>query len=112
MSLLDKKTAGDAVKLVIFIVVTTLATGLLAVTIGNLSFRDSKEYRAVFSDATGVVSGDDVRIAGVKVGNVQEIEIFDKTKAIVTFDVAGTTQLSESTFAAIRYRNLVGQRYI
>lgn len=112
MSLLDKRTAGDAVKLVIFIVVTTLATGLLAVTIGNLSFSDSKEYKAVFSDATGVVGGDDVRIAGVKVGNVQEIEIFDKTRAIVTFDVAASTQLSESTLAAIRYRNLVGQRYI
>ena len=62
MSLLDRRTAGDAVKLVIFIVVTTLATGLLAVTIGNISFGDAKEYKAVFSDATGVVNGDEVGI--------------------------------------------------
>ncbi|HET9858396.1 MAG TPA: MlaD family protein [Nocardioidaceae bacterium] len=112
MSLLDRRTAGDAVKLVIFIVVTTLATGLLAVTIGNISFGDAKEYKAVFSDATGVVNGDDVRIAGVKVGNVHDIEIFDRNKAVVTFEVDADAQLTASTVAAIRYRNLVGQRYI
>ena len=112
MKMLDKRTAGDAVRLVIFIVVTTLATGLLAVTIGNLTFGESKEYRAVFSDVTGVVNGDDIRIAGVKVGSVGEIEIHQKNKAIVTFDVDSETQLTASTFAAIRYRNLVGQRYI
>ena len=72
MKLLDKKTAGDAVRLLIFILVTTIATGFLVVTIGNISFAASKQYKAVFSDATGVVKGDDVRVAGVKVGNVAE----------------------------------------
>ena len=36
MKLLDKRTAGDLIKLLIFIVVTTLATGVLVVTIGNI----------------------------------------------------------------------------
>ena len=112
MKMLDKRTTGDAVKLVIFIVVTTLATSVLVVTIGNLSFGETKQYKAVFSDATGVVNGDDVRIAGVKVGNVQDIDIFEKNKAIVTFKADADAQLSASTFAAVRYRNLVGQRYI
>jgi phospholipid/cholesterol/gamma-HCH transport system substrate-binding protein len=112
MSLLDKRTAFDAVKLLIFIVVTTLATGVLAVTIGNITFGDSVEYKAVFTDATGVVGGDDVRIAGVKVGTVEDIEIYRRNKALVTFTVDEAAQLSQSTFAAIRYRNLVGQRYI
>ncbi len=112
MSLLDKRTASDAVKLVIFIVVTTVATSLLVVTIGNVSFSETKEYKAVFSDATGVVKGDDVRIAGVKVGTVKDIEIHDEDQALVTFDVATDSQLTASTKAAIRYRNLVGQRYI
>ena len=112
MSLLDKRTTGDAIKLVIFIVVTTLATSLLVITIGNLSFGETKQFKAVFSDATGVVNGDDVRIAGVKVGNVEEIEIHDKTKAIITFKLDATSQITESTLATVRYRNLVGQRYI
>jgi phospholipid/cholesterol/gamma-HCH transport system substrate-binding protein len=112
MSLLDKKTAVDATKLLIFILVTTIATGFLVVTIGNLSFASTKEYHAVFSDATGVVKGDDVRIAGVKVGNVENVEVVGRTKALVSFKVEEDQPVTASTFAAIRYRNLVGQRYI
>ncbi len=112
MKLLDKKTAGDLVRLVIFIVITTLATGVLVLTIGNTSFSPKNEYRAEFVDATGVVSGDDVRIAGVKVGTVKEIDIVDRTRAVVTFTVDESTSLNESTNANIRFRNLIGQRYI
>ena len=112
MSLLDKKTTGDLVKLLIFMVITTLATGLLVLTIGNISFGGTRDYRAEFVDATGVVEGDDVRIAGVKVGVVTGVEIVDRTRAMVSFKVDEDTPLSEATNASIRYRNLVGQRYI
>ena len=112
MKLLDKRTTGDLTKLLVFIVVTTLATSVLVITIGNLSFSDKTEYKAEFVDATGVVKGDDVRIAGVKVGSVKDVEIVDRARALVTFDVEESTSISEATHAAIRYRNLVGQRYI
>ena len=112
MKVLDKRTASDLTKLLIFIVITTLATGVLVITIGNLTFGGSKEYKAEFVDATGVVKGDDVRIAGVKVGTVKDIEIVDRTRAMVTFSVQDDTALSKATNANIRYRNLVGQRYI
>ena len=112
MKMLDKRTTGDLVKLVIFIVVTTLATSVLAIIIGNITFGSSKEYKAEFVDATGVVKGDDVRIAGVKVGVVKSIDIVDQTRAMVTFTVQSDTSLSKATHASIRYRNLVGQRYI
>jgi len=96
----------------IFILVTTMATGVLVVLIGNLSFTKTDDYKAVFSDATGVVKGDDIRIAGVKVGTVKKVEIADRTRALVTFSVQDTTALSKATRADIRYRNLVGQRYV
>jgi phospholipid/cholesterol/gamma-HCH transport system substrate-binding protein len=112
MARLDKRTTNDLVKLLIFIVVTTLATSVLVATIGNLSFTGKKEYQAEFVDATGVVKGDDVRIAGVKVGSVDDIKVVDRNRALVTFTVEEGTELNESTHAAIRYRNLVGQRYL
>ena len=37
--LLDKKTSIDLVKLVVFIVVTSLASAVLVVTIGNITVR-------------------------------------------------------------------------
>jgi phospholipid/cholesterol/gamma-HCH transport system substrate-binding protein len=112
MKALDRRTTGDLVKLLVFMIVTTLATGVLVVTIGNLDFGTTREYRAEFTDATGVVKGDDIRIAGVKVGTVKNVEIADRTRALVTFSVQDTTSLSRATRADIRYRNLVGQRYI
>jgi phospholipid/cholesterol/gamma-HCH transport system substrate-binding protein len=112
MKMLDKKTRSDAVKLVIFMVVTTMATGVLVMLIGNLNFEKSREYKAIFSDATGVVKGDDIRVAGVKVGSVKNVEIVDRTRARVTFTVRNATDVTRSSTATIRYRNLVGQRYI
>ena len=60
-----------------------------------------------------MVKGDDVRIAGVKVGNVKSVEIVNRTQALVELRRSTTdSTLTESTHATIRYRNLVGQRYI
>jgi len=112
MKLLDAKTTVDAVKLTVFMVVTSLATGLLVITIGNVTFGDSTEYKAVFSDVTGLNTGDDVRISGVRVGSVKSIDIYERSDAIVTFDVDSDSELNQATNATIRYRNLVGQRYI
>lgn len=112
MRLLDKKTSGDAVRLLIFIIVTSLATGVLAITIGNFTFQKSDKYSAVFTDATGLTKGDDIRIAGVRVGNVKDVQIVDRDKARVTFTVAHSATVTKSSTATIRFRNLIGQRYI
>jgi len=112
VKLLDAKTTADLTKLLVFVVVTTLATGVLVVTIGNLTFGGATTYRAVFTDATGVVDGDDVRVAGVKVGTVEDVEVTDRTRALVTFSVDDETTVTEATHATINYRNLVGQRYL
>lgn len=109
---LDKASSAAAVKLIVFMIVTILATSVLVVTIGNLSFGEKTEYKAVFSDATGLLNGDDVRIAGVRVGSVTDIEVVDRDKALVSFDVSTSAPLTTATLANIRYRNLVGQRYV
>jgi phospholipid/cholesterol/gamma-HCH transport system substrate-binding protein len=112
VSVLDKQTRGALVKLIIFILVTSLSTGVLVVLIGNISFQSTRDYKAVFSDATGVVKGDDIRIAGVKVGSVKKVEIVDRTRALVSFNVADSSIVTKSSTVTIRYRNLVGQRYL
>ena len=106
------KTTSALVKLVVFAVITLLATGTLAATIGNFRFGGSDHYEAVFTDVTGLTKGDDVRIAGVRVGEVSSVKVYKRTLAEVGFSVEKGRQLSRSTTALIRYRNLVGQRYI
>ena len=108
---LDKESFAALIKLLIFLTVAGGATIVLALLLTNGSFADRNQYRAVFSDVTGVVKGDDVRIAGVAVGSVRSVEIVDRDKAIVVFGVNKDTPLTENTNVQIRFRNLVGQRY-
>lgn len=109
---LDKATSVALVKLMIFILVTSLATGILVVLIGNLDFSSKRDYKAEFTDVTGLVKGDDVRIAGVKVGSVSGVTVLGADRARVEFTVENASTLTRSSHASIRYRNLVGQRYI
>ena len=110
------KTASAGVKLLVFAVVTVLATSVLALTIANIGLGETKTYKAIFTDVTGVEKGDDVRIAGVRVGEIKRIDVNQegdaKPTAKLTFTVDKDQRLSTSVHAALRYRNLVGQRYL
>lgn len=112
MKLFDKPTTSATVKLAVFCVVTAVATALLAATIGNITFDRKTSYKAVFSDVTGLNKGDDIRIAGVRIGQVDRIELHDTNYARVSFSVDADQVLARSTRATIRYRNLAGNRYI
>jgi phospholipid/cholesterol/gamma-HCH transport system substrate-binding protein len=100
------------VKLAIFAVVTVAATAVLAVSIANLDLSSTKTYKARFTDATLLLPGDDVRIAGVRVGQVTDVGIVDRKQAEVTFSVSSDRELPRSVEAQIKFRNLVGQRYV
>lgn len=112
----NKQTLTAGLKLLAFVAVTSLLTGLLAVTIANVRFVDSREYGAIFSDATGLLEGDEVRVAGVRMGQVTGVELYKGSLAKVTFTVDRSgpfvSGLPKGTLAQIRYRNLVGQRYL
>ncbi|WP_433615068.1 MCE family protein [Dactylosporangium sp. CA-139114] len=101
----------DLLKLGAFATVTILLTALLAQTLGAFSGGGTR-YRARFADVTGLLAGDDVRIAGVKVGEVSDIRVADNRVAEVAFTVDDDIPLTTSVRATIRYRNLVGQRYV
>jgi phospholipid/cholesterol/gamma-HCH transport system substrate-binding protein len=108
----SRAVVSPLIKFTVFATVTILATAVLAATIGNFSFAPTTTYRAVFSDVTGVVTGDDVRIAGVRVGAVTGISIKDRTEAELTFTVSSDHPLYTSTHAELRWRDLVGERYL
>ncbi|MFF4571939.1 MCE family protein [Streptomyces sp. NPDC001410] len=107
-----RQTAAPLLKFSLFALVTIAATALLAATIVNVSFIPKDTYHAVFTDVTGLEEGDDIRVAGVRVGEVEGIRIKDRTLAEVTFTVTADRPLLTSSHAVVRYRNLVGQRYI
>jgi phospholipid/cholesterol/gamma-HCH transport system substrate-binding protein len=109
-------------KLVAFLLVTTMATYVLAATITNAGFGKTVSYHGLFHDATGLLVGDDVRVSGVRVGTIKGIKLVREPGtpapatapfvADVTFSVAVDRPLTTWTVAKLRFRNLVGQRYL
>ncbi|CAM5680211.1 Phospholipid/cholesterol/gamma-HCH transport system substrate-binding protein OS=Streptomyces violarus OX=67380 GN=FHS41_003183 PE=4 SV=1 [Streptomyces violarus] len=73
---------------------------------------DATTYKARFTDATGLILGDSVRIAGVEVGQVESVRVADRRVAEVTFGVRKGRTLPASVTASIKYLNMVGQRYV
>ena len=106
------KTSAALVKLIVFMVVTSFLTFTLATTIGNIGFGGRTSYNAVFGDVTGLLPGNEIRIAGVRVGQVDEIELDDRALAVVKFSLDDDRKIPESSIARLRYRNIVGERYI
>ncbi|MFD0817987.1 MCE family protein [Micromonospora zhanjiangensis] len=103
--------ARPLTKLIVFATVTVLLTAVLGQTLGSFG-GGGTGYRARFTDVTGLLVGDDVRIAGVRVGKVTGIRVADGTQAEVSFTVDEDVPLTSTVLAKIRYRNLVGQRYV
>lgn len=105
-------TGPAAIKFAIFTVVTLLATALLALTIGNITFQKTVSYKALFTDATNLNAGDEVRFAGVQVGSISGVKLVSGTEALVSFTAQKVVPMTTTTTATIRYRNLIGQRYL
>lgn len=107
-----RSIAAPLTKLTTFVVVTVVFTAILGLSIANVDASTTNTYTARFTDATMLNPGDDVRIAGVRVGQVADVRIVDRRQAEVEFEVDEGRRLPAGVTAAIRFRNLVGQRYI
>ena len=107
---------GTVARLTLFIALCLFFTALLAFSIGNVNYRDPLDrntYRvsAVFDDVTGLLPNDNVKIAGVAIGKVDGIRLVDG-RAKVTMKLRKGYRVPSDTEAAIRWRNLLGQRYV
>jgi phospholipid/cholesterol/gamma-HCH transport system substrate-binding protein len=93
-------------------VVCSLALLLLLVnTMMNGLGADSRSFDAQFTDVSGLRVGDDVKVAGVRVGRVERIEVADGG-AEVGFELSDDQPLLDTTEVVMRYQNLLGQRYL
>lgn len=106
---------GPLLKSLVFVVVTVLATTVLGLGVaggGAGSDSGARTYKALFTDVTGLMDGDSVRISGVPVGEVTDVRVVHRRTAQVTFTVREDRTLPRSTTAAVKYLNMVGQRYV
>lgn len=103
----------DATRLGVFLAVCLLGVFGLFAVFGQMRFGEkSHDYRAEFVNVTGLETNDFVRIAGVEVGKVENVEIQPDTTALVEFTADDSVVLTEGSRAVIRYDDLIGGRYL
>jgi phospholipid/cholesterol/gamma-HCH transport system substrate-binding protein len=100
-----------ALRLAIFALVSGALTWWIAGEITGRDPANSYELVASFDDVAGLYSGDDVRLAGIPIGRVSDIEVVDGT-AVVRFVVGDDIEVPSDSTVAVRWRNLIGQRFL
>jgi phospholipid/cholesterol/gamma-HCH transport system substrate-binding protein len=99
---------------VIALLVVTVA-GLLAFGLGtNTGITGGYTVRAIFDNASFVTPGEDVKVAGVKVGKVKSLDVTDDKKAAIGLEIsdAGFAPFHADAHCSIRPQSLIGERYL
>lgn len=76
-----------------------------------ISWATTVRYQALFSEAGGLTTGNDVTVSGIKVGTVSDVSL-RKGDALVTFTMKGNVPLASDTTAHIRTGTLLGERVL
>lgn len=100
------------IKFGVFAVVMAVLTAFLFFIFGQYRTGSVTGYSAVFNDASRLKTGDSVRVAGIRVGTVNGVSLQPDKKVVVKFDADRSVVLTDGTKAAVRYLNLVGDRYL
>jgi phospholipid/cholesterol/gamma-HCH transport system substrate-binding protein len=94
-----------------FTAVATVCAILLLTALRSPVNGPVSRYTATFTDVSGLDVGNDVRISGVQVGKVEAVRLEGRT-AKVDFTALNEHPVYNNTIAAVRYQNLLGQRYV
>ncbi|MDX1884225.1 MCE family protein [Mycolicibacterium sp. 120270] len=106
------RSTSTLIKFTAFGLVMVVLTAFLFMVFGQTRTGATNGYSAVFNDASRLEPGDSVRIAGIRVGTVGDVSLMADRKVLVKFNTDRNIKLTTGTKAAIRYLNLVGDRYM
>jgi phospholipid/cholesterol/gamma-HCH transport system substrate-binding protein len=106
------RSTATLIKFTAFALVMAVLTAFLFFIFAETRTGSTNGYSAVFNDASRLKAGDSVRVAGIRVGTVKDVQLLADRKVLVDFDADRDVKLTTGTKAAIRYLNLVGDRYL
>ena len=100
------------VKLGVFAAISAVIAAFLVTIVSDTPPGAMTSYTGVFEDVSGLQAGDEVRVASVAVGKVDSIDLGARNSVEVRFDVPSDIPLTTTTRATVRYKNLIGDRYL
>lgn len=105
----------NLIETVIGAVVILVAVGFLAFAYQSSSMKPVDGYTvlAKFDSASGLSTGSDVRIGGIKVGVVSEMTLDPQTyQAVIAMDIKEATKIPADSTASIVGDGLLGSKYV
>lgn len=101
----------------IFAIGTVMACAAAALVLGTGASEESGEsyeVRAIFDNVSGAVEGEDVKIAGARVGDIKELDVTPDNKAIVVLNIEepGFAPFRADARCTIRPQSLIGEKFV
>jgi phospholipid/cholesterol/gamma-HCH transport system substrate-binding protein len=85
---------------------------LFSVSFSHLPFiARANTYHAEFADAAGIATGDEVRLAGLNVGEVTDVEL-QGAHVLMTFTAKDHIRVGRDSRLNIRIASILGQEYV
>lgn len=106
------RTVRVVTRVALFTAMCLVFMFILVTVFGQFRFDQRVSYSAVFTNVSGLKGGNFVRIAGVEVGKVNDLTLHKDGTVTVDFAIDKGLTLTEGTRAAVRYENLIGDRYL
>ncbi|HEY1706097.1 MAG TPA: MlaD family protein [Trebonia sp.] len=103
---------GLLTKVIVLVCVTVALAGMLVVVFDNVQFQPDHTYKALFTNVSGLASSDDVDAAGVVVGRVDSLALQKDNQVLVTFTTNTTVPMTKATTLTVRYKDVLGNRYL
>ncbi len=96
-----------------FVLVGLACLGYLAIKLGKLEVLGSSGYivYADFSSVAGLKVGDPAEIAGVRIGRVEAMGLFDD-RARLQLRIQDNVKIQEDAIASVRARGLIGDKFV
>jgi ABC-type transporter Mla subunit MlaD len=98
------------------VIALLLAATLAVVLVVSADDDNGGDYkvRAIFDNAGFVIPGEDVKVAGVKIGTIDAVELTDDFKAAVVLDITdpGYQDFRDDASCIVRPQSLIGERFV
>src|SRR3954453_23427641 len=104
-----KRLATGTLLVVALVVGALFAAGTAAPGGGS-----NYQVRAIFDDVASAVPGEDVKIAGAKIGKIDSMTVTPQNKAAVVLDVTDSdfSPFHSDAHCTIRPQSLIGETYV
>jgi phospholipid/cholesterol/gamma-HCH transport system substrate-binding protein len=100
------------IKVAVLLTVTVVLAGILVVEFDNLQFQPDHTYKAMFTNVSGLKSGDNVKAASVEIGRVDSLQLQKNNQILVTFTSNHDVPITKDTTLTVRYQDMLGNRYL